>query len=67
LEVRIEDRAKAERALREQYRQATGLSDHPGQSAETPFAADAACACPACGALTPPEQGHCPDCGIRLA
>jgi len=62
LEVRIEDRAKAEQALRQHYRQTTGLSDQ----AESPLEA-AADACPACGAPIPLGQEQCPDCGIRLA
>jgi len=69
LEVRTEDRGRAEQALREQYRQSTGLSDHPDQRPEAVLAADAAgaSACPACGAPRRADQRHCPDCGIRLA
>ncbi|HBT97165.1 MAG TPA: hypothetical protein DEB25_05835 [Desulfobulbaceae bacterium] len=66
MEVRIEDQARAEQALRAHYLKTTCLSDHTEGQAETPSAA-VANACPACGTLAPPEQGHCPDCGIRLA
>ncbi|MDR0476510.1 MAG: zinc ribbon domain-containing protein [Desulfobulbaceae bacterium] len=62
--MRIEEQAKAEQALRDNYRKTTGLSDHP-DAVEATLAADFAC--PACGALAQPTQGHCPDCGIRLA
>jgi len=64
LEVRIEDRSRAEQALWENYRKTTGLYSH-AEVAEAVLAADAAC--PACGALAEPELCRCPDCGIKLA